>query len=99
MPARASAKSIRIPFGRLRYVGGKSENIPKKIVCPAALAPSTDTLKTLSVLAPDTVGLNSKDSFFQDEETPLRDLVAYTWPEDEETSETVILPVKLADLA
>lgn len=80
-------------------MGGKSENIPKKIVFPAAFAPSTDTLRTLSVLAPDTVGLSSKDSFFHDELTPLSVLVAYTRPEDTETSDTVILPVNLADLA
>lgn len=78
-------------------VGGKSENAPKKTVFPAALAPSTVTLKTFVVPA-DCVGWKLKVNFSQEAEMPVRVAVAYTCPEVE-TNDRVIGPVKLDDLA
>ena len=68
------------------------------MVLPAALPPSTVTLKTLLVLAAVAVGWNEKVNFFQLDVIPVSWLVAYTWP-DVETNDTVIAPVKVDDLA
>lgn len=49
--------STRIPFGLFLKVGGKSENMAKLMVWPAAAAPSIETKKTLLRFGAVLVGL------------------------------------------
>ncbi len=62
---RTSAMSIRIPFGLSLNVGGKSENIAKLMVCPAAAAPSIDTKKLLARFDADDFGLKLRLTWVQ----------------------------------
>ena len=79
--ARASARSILIPFSRPRKVGGNRENIPKKTVFPACALPSTVKLRTFSSLMADSFGESSKVNFFHCFPIPWPTTVdAYTVP-------------------
>lgn len=89
---------MRIPFSRPLNVGGKRENIPKKIVCPAAEAPSMATLNTLSSSVADSVGVNWKENFFHALETPFTEADANTVPWVD-LRETVTVPENVSDLA
>jgi hypothetical protein len=75
--------SIRIPLGRLLNVGGKSENRAKNIVCPAALAPSTVTVKTLVVADVEELGLKETATCVQTFGCAVTGMVAdaKVWPE------------------
>lgn len=94
----ASARSIRTPFVRLRYVGGKSENNPKWISFPAIVSPLNVTRKVLSRSRPEALGLSLKVNFCQDDVIPLILATAKVAP-DEETRHTSIVPLNWSDLA
>lgn len=53
-----SATSIRIPFSLPLYVGGIKLNMAKFTVAPAALAPSTVTVKLFDASFADALGLS-----------------------------------------
>ena len=55
--------SMRIPFSLPLYVGGKSENIAKFMVSPAASAPSKVTTKLLFVSVAELDGVNVRNTF------------------------------------
>ena len=58
--------SSLIPFGLSLNVGGKSDNIAKFMVCPAAAPPSSVTVNKLAVDKGVVVGMRMALTFFHD---------------------------------